>query len=167
MASTRRNAGQAVFFGLEVVNGQLVRQGIENFAKALPDIGRRRIYQVMQRIYKRLGVYPAPRPRLRYSRTGKKMGGYDRTFQLRTMRQLIKLDQGYAILNDPVDRHGVHYAVYVRGTPDGSGQSRQNRDWMPLAMIMNIELMNLPKEVLDALTVEIQKETAAANSGNK
>jgi len=157
--------GDDVVIGLRVVNGQLVRQGIENFTKTIPDIGRLRIYKAMQRIYNRLGVY-APR---RVSEGSPKMRGhaheYKRTYNLRNARELTRLDDGYLIVNDPVSPWGSHYAVYVRGDLAGGGQTPQNKEWELLAVIVDRELSTFPDEVLQALTVELQTEQDKANTG--
>lgn len=168
--------GTGLFVGLEVVNGKLVRQGLENFMKEVPEIGRRRIYRAMQKIYVRLGVYPAQRPGQRYrhrqegmherrSRRGTFMHVYKRTYQLRDRRQLIKLDNGYAVTNDPVSPYGAHYAVFVRGNLGGEGQSPQNRDWLKLAYIVNLELSQFPPEVLKEMSLVFEKEAEKAKRG--
>jgi hypothetical protein len=130
-------------FDLQVVNGRLVRQGLENFAKAIPDIGRLRIYRAMQHIFKRLGDYPP-------QRVGSK---YVRTDNLRDSRVLSKLPDGYQITNDPVTPIGHHYAIYVRGDISGQGQAGNAADWPLLSDIIDSELKTLPSEVIQDLRV--------------
>lgn len=157
--------GEDAVIGIHIVNGKLVRQGIENFVKSIPDIGRLRIYKVMKRIYNRLGVY-AP-TRAVADPTGRSKRGhahaYVRTYNLRNSRQLIKLDDGYLVVNDPVSPWGSHYAVYVRGDMGGGGQTPQNKEWELLANIVDQELVGLPEDVLKALAVSVAVEAEKSN----
>lgn len=170
--------GSGILIGLEVVNGKLVRQGLENFARDIPEVGRLRIYKAMQRVYNRLGIYPAQRPGQRYrhrqegrhgrrAKRGTFIHMYKRTYQLRDRRRLIKLDLGYMIENDPVSPQGSHYAVFVRGNVGGEGQTPQNKDWLRLAEILNIELQQFPQEVLQALSVVLAQEAAKTRTGGR
>lgn len=137
-----------------------MRQGLENFVAEIPKIGRRRLYRVAQGVYKQLGVY-APQPYYRVR--GRRRKNYKRTYALRNSRQIQSLDNGYQIINDPVDKHGVHYGVFVRGDAAGIGQSYRLQQWKLTATIVDEEVAKLPKEVLDDLSIALAKQTSEAN----
>ena len=127
---------------IEVLNADVVRQGLQSFASELPKIGRLQILRAVQAIAKRAGVYPAALP-------GQK---YVRTYQLRQSRRIEKTPKGYTLSINPLDERGRSYGVYVLGVPAGGGQTAFHRNrWVPIAIIQREELEKLPPEVIKQL----------------
>lgn len=138
------------YIEVTIENGDLVRQGLENLALSYPKIGRLQIYRRVQSIYRRLGIYPSPWPGQLYKRT----------YTARRSRRVEKIDKGYRITFDPVDKRGRAYGVILRGAPlDATLQARYHQGrWEPFAMILDEEVAKLPQEVINAL----KKEAAVA-----
>jgi len=53
-------------------NVGLVRQGLQDLEAEVPKIGRRRVYDAINRITRTMEGYPRERPRQKYVRTGRK-----------------------------------------------------------------------------------------------
>jgi hypothetical protein len=116
------------------VNGQLVRQGLEDLQKEIPDIGRRRMRTILERAKRIMEAYPQERPGQRYLRTGRLFRGW----------QLKKLpsNKGYSLGNS------VDYAHYVVGDAYGTSQAWMHTDrWPNFRDVTEKELEALPKEI--------------------
>jgi len=141
---------------ITVENGELVRQGLADFASSLPKIGRLQLYRAALRVNTRLGVYP------------NKLPGqvYKRTYTARASRAVQKIEKGYMVIFDPIDKRGKPYGVYLRGTPtDANTQARYHRGrWTPYAVILDEELAKLPEEVIAAIKVEAEKAAREVNT---
>lgn len=158
-----------VVLGMQVVNGKLVRQGLENFTKAVPEIGRLRMYRFAQAVSKRY-VYtqsdPVRSKRLGY-RKGKltaKPSPYVRTFVMLKSRKIVPNESGYTFVMDPVGPRGQRYASIVVGTlVPGTQHWVFKGRWAPLVVVVDEESSRLPEEVRKALGVALATETAKAN----
>lgn len=130
---------------LEVENGKLVRKGFQDLGNAIPKVGRLQIYRTTQEIFKSLGIYPEVWPGQVYKRTY--------TSRSASSRSIEKIENGYIVRFDPVDKRNTHYGVYLRGTAqDENTQARYFRGhWVPFAVITQTALAKLPVEVRDAL----------------
>lgn len=117
-------------------NVPVVRQGLENLAKEMPTIGRRRMYDMMNRITRRMEEYPEERPYQTYVRTGKLGFGW----------QVIKQDRGYQVKNN------VPYGKYVVGSAYGTGQAWMHVGrWQLLRDVVEDENKKLPQEIRDEI----------------
>jgi hypothetical protein len=117
-------------------NVPVVRQGLENLAKEMPTIGRRRMYDMMNRITRRMEEYPEERPYQTYIRTG----------NLGAAWQVVKLDKGYRVKND------VPYGKYVVGSAYGTGQAWMHVGrWQLLRDVVEDENKKLPEEIRDEI----------------
>jgi len=117
---------------LNVVGAELVRQGLENLAKEIPDIGRLQIYRTEQAIVRRVKIYPPPLPS--YTQTGNLGRGW----------KIAPLKMGYSIQNF------VPYTAKVVGNAYGLEQAwmhaRPGR-WKKLRDISDEEVAKLPPEI--------------------
>jgi len=117
---------------LEVTGAELVRQGLENLNKEIPDIGRLQIYRTAQAIVRTMKIYPPQLPS--YTQTGFFGGGW----------KIIPLSNGYTIQNE------VPYTKYVVGNAYGLGQvpwhARPGR-WPLLRNVNDEEVAKLPPEI--------------------
>lgn len=119
-----------------VENGELVRQGLQDLQAAIPQIGRKVIFDKMNVIAQSMRKYPP-------QRAGSK---YIRTYRLRDSVTVIRLDNGYAIEIDPVQR-GRHYAKYVIGTARGEGQAWMHKGrWHLFKNVVEHHLRRLPDD---------------------
>lgn len=143
-----------VYVTIEVENAEIVRQGLEDFAAEMPKIGRLQLYRASQRIYKRLGIYPAQYPGQIYKRTG----------ELRRSRLIEKTDKGYLVSVAPLDKRGRAYASLVLGYPQGGGQAAYHQGrWVPIALILEEELAELPQEVVQELRAAVARSASRTN----
>ena len=124
-------------------NAPLVRQGLENLAAEIPQVGRRRIYNTSNRVLVRMRKYPKERINQRYRRTGRLGRGW----------RLKKLDNGYTIIND------TKYTKYVVGTAYGTEQAwmhvstDQGKRWQLLRDEVEAEIATLPQEIENEITL--------------
>lgn len=117
-------------------NVPVVRQGLENLNKAMPTIGRRRMYDMMNRITRKMEEYPAERPGQTYVRTGKLYGGWGVT----------KLDEGYRVYNN------VKYTKWVVGNAYGQSQAWMHKGrWQVFRDVVDAETEKLPEEIRDEI----------------
>lgn len=120
-----------------VENGQLVRKGLADLAAEIPQLPRKVIYDKMNLIAESMRKYPPPR-------AGSK---YVRTYTLRDSVELKKLDNGYAIEIDPVQR-GRHYGKYVIGDAYGRSQAWMHKGrWHLFAEVTKYHLRRLPDDM--------------------
>jgi hypothetical protein len=120
-----------------VVNGELVRQGLQNLQAAIPQIGRKVIYDKMNVIAVSMRKYPPQRARSRYIRT----------YRLRDSVTVLRLNNGYAIEIDPVQR-GRHYGKYVIGNARGDEQAWMHVGrWHLFANVVEHHLRRLPDDI--------------------
>ena len=118
---------------IQVTGAELVRQGLQNLSKEIPNIGRLQIYRTSQAIVKRM-KYPPPGELPTYSRTYKLYNGW----------KIIPKSNGYTIQND------VLYAKRVIGNAVGLEQAwmhaRPGR-WPLFRDVNDEEVAKLPPEM--------------------
>lgn len=141
-------------------NINVVRQGLQNLKKKLPDIGRSGLYRAAQRVYVRTGKYP------------RQVAGaeYKRTYNLRNSRTLTKTERGYTVEINPIGRQGQPYGVFVLGYPWGGGQARYHMNvtgWTPLKQIIDEEVGKLPPEVIAQIDKAAAEEEQRVNASAK
>lgn len=139
-------------------NANIVRQGLEDLAGDIPQVGRRRLRTTMERVKRRMQEYPGERAgqsarsshpvlgtiirAVRYRRTG----NYGRGWVIEGA------DDGYAIKNN-VSRKGRSYAKYVGGDAYGNSQAWMHKGrWPLLRDVVEDEVKKLP----DVISKDIQ-----------
>jgi len=132
-------------------NVGLVRQGLQDLGAEIPKIGRRRIYDAVNRITRTMEGYPPERARQTYVRTGTLYAGW----------QVKKLDDGYQIVNYAA-RRGRRYARYVVGDAFGTGQAWMHAGrWQLFRDVVEDEMAQLPPVV--AREIELVARHKMAN----
>lgn len=143
------------------VDGAMVRQGIENVAAAIPQIGRQRIRTVMNRIVRRMQEYP-PEP------TGQSRaeshpvlgtiyrrakGRYKRTGKLFASWKIEEIANGYAIENTAAHK-GRRYGQYVVGDAYGTSQAWMHKGrWQLFRDVTDEEISKLPPAIEDEIVM--------------
>jgi hypothetical protein len=141
---------------MEMPNAKLVKQGLQNLAKEIPQIGRLGMLRLAQRV----SAYYA------YTKTNPpKYGAYVRTFAMRSARKILKETQGYVFVMNPVGPKGQMYASFVVGdlTPESQRWPFVGR-WVPLRQAVQIEVAKMPPEIQKELGELVSKEAAKANA---
>lgn len=121
---------------VQAKSARLVRQGLEDLEKQTPDIGRKRLYDLLKKaISERFQKYAPKRPRQKYQRTFK----FKRGWRLRR-----KGNDGYTVEN--VARHkGKAYGRFVVGDAYGTGQASVHAGrWWVFRDVMEDVLKQLP-----------------------
>jgi hypothetical protein len=145
------------------VNGDLVRQGLENLAAELPQIGRRRMRTIMERIKRRMQAYPPERMksvRLSHPILGHTIRamGYKRTGRLGRSWRISEINRGYVIENTASFR-GHAYAGYVVGDAYGTNQAWMHAGrWEKFRDVTEEELKALPIEVEQEIIMVARRE---------
>ena len=122
---------------ITVQGANIVRQGLQDLSKEIPDIGRLQIYRTAQAIVKRMKVYPP-------ERFGQK---YIRTYRLRGAWSIAKRSNGYTI------RNTTPYTKYVVGNAYGLEQAwmhvstDQGKRWQVFRDVNDEEVAKLPAEI--------------------
>lgn len=150
------------------VRGELVRKGLQDLAdNDLPKIGRQQMRTVMERIKRRMQVYP-PEPngqsiasshpvlgtvyttaRGRYRRTG--LLGHSWVISE------IENNKGYKIDNQAY--HKVYYAKYVVGNAYGLRQAWMHKGrWQLLRTVAEEEIHKLPPEILKEVSTAARRK---------
>jgi len=139
---------------IKVRGGALVRQGLENIHLETPQVGRRRVRTVLNRIVRRMQEYPEERPGSTYHRTGN-------LFYHWKIEPLSKI--GYSISNTAT-RKGRAYPQYVVGDAYGISQAWMHKGRWPLFRdVTEEELLALPQEILDDLMLVARREEFKTN----
>ena len=134
---------------IKVTGGELVRQGLQDLAAEIPQIGRLQIYQTQQAVARRLKSYwtnnnPMELPS--YTRTGTLARGY----QISPLR-----DVGYTLSNStPYTKHvvGDAYGLSQAWMHAKPGRHTLWRD------VQDDEVDKLPQEIDDAITVVARRK---------
>ncbi|HBU28385.1 MAG TPA: hypothetical protein DEB56_00725 [Thiobacillus sp.] len=122
-------------------NADLVRQGLQDLSSQPVKIGRRKIFDAMNRITREMEGYPGERPGQRYIRTG----------NLGASWQVRRLEDGYQIYNN-ASHKGRRYARYVVGDAYGQGQAWMHSGrWQLFRDVVEDEIDKLPEEVANEL----------------
>ena len=131
----------------------LVRQGLEDLAKEIPLIGRRRLRTTTNRIVRRMQAYPAERAGQSISSSHAVLGTifravrYRRTGNLGRSWTVTGRDNGYTIKND-ARRKGKAYGKYVVGDSQGDGQAWMHAGrWQLFRNVVDDEVSKMPPEV--------------------
>lgn len=123
---------------IKVVGAELVRIGLQDLSKEIPEIGRLQIYRTEQAIVRRV-KYPPPA----------ELPSYQRTYRLYKGWSIIPRPNGYTIKNP------VPYTKYVVGNAYGLEQAwmhaRPGR-WPLLRDVSDDEVSKLPKEIDDNIS---------------
>jgi len=136
--------------------GELVRQGAENLSAEIPQIGRRQIRTVMERIKRRMQAYPPERPGQSITGRHPILGTtytavrYRRTGRLGRSWRIDRVgNTGYLIANDARDpRTGRRYGQYVVGDAYGTGQAWMHKGrWQVLRDVVDEEVSRLPAPI--------------------
>lgn len=138
-------------------NAPLVRQGLENLTKELPQIGRRRIRTVMERIKRKMQEYP-PEPSGQSISSSHSVlgtifrgaaGRYRRTGKLGASWVIAEAGAtGYKIANNATGRGGRRYGHYVVGDAYGTSQAWMHVGrWQKLRDVVDEEVAKLPPEI--------------------
>ena len=144
---------------VKVQGAELVRQGLEDFDREIPAIGRKRIYNTMLKIRRRLAA-PVRRPsypidwdsdkQRRYVMALLRRQGnipYKPTGRYEKNWQITKTENGYSIENDAPP------ARYLSGNFRGQGQSHIHEGRrLIMAEAVEQEIQGLPEEIDDAIT---------------
>ena len=132
-------------------NVGLVRQGLQDLSAEIPKIGRRRIYDAMNRITREMEGYPGERPNQRYVRTG----------NLGASWRVDRLDDGYRISNFARGPKGRLYTRYVVGDAYGLGQAWMHRGrWQLFRDVADAEIEKLPAEVVKEIDMVARRVLA-------
>lgn len=136
-------------------SAKLVRRGLQNLDKKIPEVGRLQIYRVFQHIKSRMGK-EGPRPSYPINWDSERQrkaffasDGFGRGIPARRTGlyahawQIERLDNGYRLTNA-----AESYAKYVGGDAFGTSQSGIHRGRWPLFRdVVDEEIVNLPEEV--------------------
>lgn len=136
------------------VEGELVRQGLQDLSAEIPQIGRRGIRTVMNRIVRRMQEYP-PEPAGQSKRVSHtifgyiiKAVGYKRTGTLGRSWKIEEIDNGYQIENTARSKRGHRYSRYVVGDAYGTGQAWMHQGrWQVFRDVVDEEVEKLPPEI--------------------
>ena len=122
-------------------NVGLVRQGLQDLSGEPVKIGRRKIYEAMNRITREMEGYPSERPNQTYVRTG----NYGASWKVDS------LDDGYRVSNN-VTFKGRAYAKYVGGDAYGLSQAWMHAGRWPLFRdVVEKEVVKLPQEIANEI----------------
>ena len=132
------------------VDGVLVRKGLQDLTAEIPKIGRRQIYDAMNRITRKMEAYPPERPLQKYVRTGR----------LGFSWWVKRLDDGYTISNDVRSiRTGKPYAVYVVGDAYGTRQAWMHVGrWLVFRDVVDVEMERLPGGVAKQIVMVARRK---------
>lgn len=124
-------------------NVGLVRQGLQDLGAEIPKIGRRKMYDAMNRITRTMEGYPPERPNQKYVRTG----------NLGASWKVKRLDDGYMISND-ARRRGHYYAKYPVGDAYGHGQAWMHKGrWQVFKTVADEEIQKMPQEIVNEIEI--------------
>lgn len=133
------------------VDGEMVRQGLEDLSAELPRIGRRRLRTFANRVVRKMQDYPPERPGQRYQRTGNLFYHW----------KIEETANGYAIENTAT-RKGRAYPQYVVGDAYGTSQAWMHTGrWSKLRDVVDQEAQTLPPEIEDDIVLVARRDGLA------
>lgn len=144
---------------VKIENARLVRQGLENTAAQVPRIGRKAIYDRLQKLVSKvLKKYPPPRPGQRYKRTFR----FKRSWRLTRHR-----DDGWMIRNDArAGKRRRRYGKYVVGDAVGRGQAWMHKGrWFVMRDKVEEALSDLPKDVTKKIHLYARRQRGWKGAG--
>jgi hypothetical protein len=149
------------------VRGTVVRKGLQDLTDAeAPKIGRQQIRTVMERIKRRMQVYPEERPGQSIAVPHSTLGtvirsvGYRRTGLLGASWAIEDTPDrnGYRIMNTAA-RRGRAYALYVVGSAYGTGQAWMHRGrWQVLRTVTEEEVARLPQTIAENVSMVARRK---------
>ena len=125
--------GRGIQLKFSIKGAKVVRKGLQNLHKKLPEIGRWNVWQALLRIARKLRIYP-----------GKRAGqNYVRTYKLKRGWEVKKVGAtAYMIVNR------VPYTHYVVGYARGGGQAWMHVGrWKLFRDQVDDEMKRLPKTI--------------------
>jgi hypothetical protein len=132
---------------------ELVRQGLQDLSAEIPRVGRRRIYDMINRITRTMEGYPPERPHQKYQRTGR----YGASWHVE------KLADGYSIYNN-AEAKGRQYPRFVVGDAYGTGQAWMHQGrWPLLRDEVDKEVEKLPPEIEDEIVMVARRNNLDAS----
>lgn len=146
---------------ITAARGELVRQGLQELGAEVPQIGRRGIRTVMERIKRRTQEYPAERDGQSVASSHSKLGTvyrtasgrYHRTGLLGSRWAIEDAGNGYKLVNTAAHR-GKFYAKWVVGDAYGQSQARMHAGrWQVMRDVVDEELGKLPDELEELIKV--------------
>lgn len=136
-------------------NVGLVRQGLQDLSAEIPKIGRRKIYDAMNRITREMEGYPPERPNQLYVRTG----------NLGASWRVERTEDGYTIRND-ARRKGRRYARYVVGDAYGLGQAWMHAGrWPVFRNVVEAEIDKMPQEIANEIDLVARRVLPSPTGG--
>lgn len=132
------------------VRTELVRQGLENLSKEMPEIGRRRMRTILDRVKRIMEAYPSERPGQKYIRTGRMF----RSWRINKLEN----NKGYSIGNVAMFK-GNAYPQYVVGDAYGTSQAWMHKGrWPNFREVTEKELEALPKALEQEIVMVAKRE---------
>lgn len=161
---------------IQIRGANLVRAGLQNLEREIPNIGAQQIYQAMLRARKRVAKYPpsprrvrwdSERQRLAYFATNgfgggipyRRTGTYGRSWYLRRNPRSSRALAGYSLISN-AELRGRRYSKYVGGDAYGSRQSRihQNR-WAKVRTSVEKESKSLPGAIRSHISMVARRRS--------
>lgn len=149
---------------IQLRNAKLVRQGLQDLQREIPNIGAQDIYEAMQRARERVKKYPPSPRRVRWDSEKQKRayfatngfgggipyvrtGTYGRSWYIRRNPRNARAMAGYSLISN-AEQRGRRYSKYVGGDAYGNSQSRihQNR-WAKVRNSVEKETKSLPATI--------------------
>ena len=136
------------------IDGELVRQGLQDLGAEIPKIGRRGIRTMINRVVRVQQAYPQPEPAHRtrtkdnpvlgkvYVKTGR-TGAYGSHWQVK------EIENGYTISNNVMSKGGFNYAIKLAGDAYGNRQASwaPKYGWRKTRDVGEEETQKLPDEL--------------------
>jgi hypothetical protein len=136
------------------VDGELVRQGLEDIQAEIPKIGRRRLRTIANRVVRIEQAYPPERPNQTYVRTGNFFSHWE-------IKEITegKKSIGYMIENRARNKRGREYGRFVVGDAYGASQAWMHRGrWSLLRDVIDEQVKKLPPQIADDIVMVARRE---------
>lgn len=149
---------------IQIKGAKLVRMGLQDLAREIPNIGADQIYQAMRRARERVVRYPPSPRRVRwdsekqraaffatngfgggipYQRTGT----YGRSWYIRRNPRSARVMAGYSLMSN-AEQRGKRYSKYVGGDAYGTSQSNIHANrWAKVRTSVERETKTLPADI--------------------
>jgi hypothetical protein len=129
---------------------KLVTQGLQDLKKTPPEIGRRKMLDMANRITRRMEEYPVARNEKEAKR---------RTGKLYRSWQVKKLEGGYQVSSDARGKNGKSYSHYVVGNAYGTGQAWMHKGrWQLFRDVVDDEVQKMPTEIAGAVRMVARRD---------
>lgn len=132
---------------------RIVRQGMQNLRREIPQIGAQKMYDALSRAKARITRYPAIPAGSTYQRSGTFGHGW----------QIIRLTggdrQGWRLHGEARDRRGRDYTHWVSGSAYGTMQARVHAGrWVKVRDAVDDEVRKLPAAIREELAIVARRE---------